>query len=126
MQWLGVDAERIHYAALLCRRAAARVDPPRGYCARSHHRGDDHARRSSFTAEFSRAQTILDGAQRLRSDLPFACKGGVCGTCRALVTDGAVDMRRNYALEPAEVEAGFVLTCQSYPTGARCAVDYDA
>ena len=52
-----------------------------------------------------RDQTILDAAQAARTDLPFACKGGVCGTCRALVTDGEVDMRRNYALEPDEVDA---------------------
>ena len=69
---------------------------------------------------------ILDAAQRVRADLPFACKGGVCGTCRALVTDGAVEMRRNYALEPKEVEAGFVLTCQSTPTTDRVTVDFDA
>jgi len=53
----------------------------------------------SATAPLSRAQTILDGAQVSRSDLPFACKGGVCGTCRALVREGEVDMRRNYELE---------------------------
>ncbi|MBP2339481.1 ring-1,2-phenylacetyl-CoA epoxidase subunit PaaE [Saccharothrix coeruleofusca] len=69
---------------------------------------------------------ILDAAQRVRSDLPFACKGGVCGTCRALVTEGAVDMRRNYALEPGEVAAGFVLTCQSVPATPRVTVDFDA
>jgi len=69
---------------------------------------------------------ILDAAQRVRADLPFACKGGVCGTCRALVVDGEVDMRRNYALEPREVAAGFVLTCQSVPTTERVSVDFDA
>ena len=69
---------------------------------------------------------ILDAAQRVRSDLPFACKGGVCGTCRALVVDGEVEMRRNYALEPREVEAGFVLTCQATPTTSRVTVDFDA
>jgi ring-1,2-phenylacetyl-CoA epoxidase subunit PaaE len=69
---------------------------------------------------------ILDAAQKVRSDLPFACKGGVCGTCRALVVDGAVEMRRNYALEPREVEAGFVLTCQSTPTTTSVTVDFDA
>jgi ring-1,2-phenylacetyl-CoA epoxidase subunit PaaE len=71
-------------------------------------------------------QSVLDGAAAMRSDLPFACKGGVCGTCRAKVTDGEVDMRRNYALEPAEVEAGFVLTCQSYPVGDSVTVDFEA
>jgi len=80
----------------------------------------------STTAALSREQTILDGAQGMRSDLPFACKGGVCGTCRARVVAGQADMRRNYALEPAEVEAGFVLTCQSYPVGDEVTVDFDA
>jgi ring-1,2-phenylacetyl-CoA epoxidase subunit PaaE len=80
----------------------------------------------SATAPMPRDQTILDAAQAARSDLPFACKGGVCGTCRALVRDGEVDMRRNYALEQAEVEAGFVLTCQSYPVSDCVTVDFDA
>lgn len=69
---------------------------------------------------------ILDAAQRVRADLPFACKGGVCGTCRALVVSGEVEMRRNYALEPREVEAGFVLTCQSVAVTSAVTVDYDA
>ncbi|MDH2429134.1 1,2-phenylacetyl-CoA epoxidase subunit PaaE [Sphaerisporangium sp. TRM90804] len=69
--------------------------------------------------------TVLEGAQRVRPDLPFACKGGVCGTCRARVTEGEVDMRRNFALESAEVEAGYVLTCQSLPASASVTVDFD-
>jgi ring-1,2-phenylacetyl-CoA epoxidase subunit PaaE len=69
---------------------------------------------------------ILDAAQRVRADLPFACKGGVCGTCRARVTEGSVRMRRNYALEQHELDAGFVLTCQALPTADRVTVDYDA
>ncbi|HYT10177.1 MAG TPA: 1,2-phenylacetyl-CoA epoxidase subunit PaaE [Mycobacteriales bacterium] len=68
---------------------------------------------------------ILDAAQRHRPDLPFACKGGVCGTCRAKLTRGEVRMRRNFALDPAEVEAGFVLTCQSLPVTDEVTVDYD-
>jgi ring-1,2-phenylacetyl-CoA epoxidase subunit PaaE len=80
----------------------------------------------SATVAVPRDQTVLDSAQAARSDLPFACKGGVCGTCRAKVTDGEVDMRRNYALEAAEIEAGFVLTCQSYPVGDAVTVDFDA
>lgn len=71
-------------------------------------------------------RTVLDSAQAVRADLPFACRGGVCGTCRARVTEGTVDLRRNYALEPHELAAGFVLTCQSYPRGDRVTVDYDA
>jgi ring-1,2-phenylacetyl-CoA epoxidase subunit PaaE len=69
---------------------------------------------------------VLDGALRARPDLPFACKGGVCGTCRARVTSGKVRMRRNFALEQAEVDAGFVLTCQSLPVTGELTVDYDA
>ncbi|MEV7738113.1 1,2-phenylacetyl-CoA epoxidase subunit PaaE [Streptomyces sp. NPDC088921] len=78
------------------------------------------------TSPLSRERTILDGAQRTRPDLPFACKGGVCGTCRAQVTDGKADMRRNYALEPAEVDAGYVLTCQTYPVSGTLIVDFDS
>jgi ring-1,2-phenylacetyl-CoA epoxidase subunit PaaE len=69
---------------------------------------------------------ILDAAQRIRPDLPFACKGGVCGTCRALVTEGQVTMRRNYALEQDEVDAGYALTCQALPVSDQITVDYDA
>ncbi|MER7011760.1 1,2-phenylacetyl-CoA epoxidase subunit PaaE [Saccharopolyspora sp. NPDC000359] len=69
---------------------------------------------------------VLDAAQRVRPDLPFACKGGVCGTCRAKVTCGEVRMRRNFALEDSEVDQGFVLTCQSLPTTDEVTIDFDA
>jgi ring-1,2-phenylacetyl-CoA epoxidase subunit PaaE len=80
----------------------------------------------STTTAIPRDTRILDGAQRARPDLPFACKGGVCGTCRAKVVDGEVNMLRNFALEPAEIAAGFVLTCQSVPVSDTITVDYDA
>jgi ring-1,2-phenylacetyl-CoA epoxidase subunit PaaE len=69
---------------------------------------------------------VLDGAQRARADLPFACKGGVCGTCRAVLRDGKVTMRRNFALEDAELAAGYILTCQSLPETDALTVDYDS
>ncbi len=78
------------------------------------------------TSPMPKAEAILDAAGRTRTDLPFACKGGVCGTCRALVREGEVDMRRNYALDEDEVERGFVLTCQSHPVSDTVTVDYDA
>lgn len=78
------------------------------------------------TSPMPRDTTILDSVQAQRGDVPFACKGGVCGTCRAQVVDGEVDMVRNYALEDDEVERGFVLTCQSFPLGERVTVDFDA
>ncbi|MDR7385557.1 1,2-phenylacetyl-CoA epoxidase subunit PaaE [Promicromonospora iranensis] len=80
----------------------------------------------STTSAMPQDKRLLDAAQEVRADLPFACKGGVCGTCRARVRDGAVDMVRNYALEPEEVAAGFVLTCQTFPVGDAVTVDFDA
>ncbi len=77
-------------------------------------------------AAMPRDRSILDSAAATRNDLPFACKGGVCGTCRALACDGEVDMRRNYALGDDEVERGFVLTCQTFPVGDAVTVDFDA
>jgi len=80
----------------------------------------------STTTAMQRDMTILDSAQLVRTDLPFACKGGVCGTCRARVCAGEVDMVRNYALEDHEVAADFVLTCQTFPVGDAVTVDFDA
>jgi ring-1,2-phenylacetyl-CoA epoxidase subunit PaaE len=77
-------------------------------------------------APMPKGNSILDSAAAIRADLPFACKGGVCGTCRAHLTNGAVDMRRNYALDDDEIERGFVLTCQSYPVSDAVTVDFDA
>lgn len=70
-------------------------------------------------------ESILNAALRVRPDVPFACAGGVCGTCRAKLVSGTVDMEENYALEPEEVDAGYVLTCQSRPTTPEVTVDYD-
>lgn len=69
--------------------------------------------------------SILDAALKAGADLPYACKGGVCSTCRAKVEEGEVDMLINYALEPDEVEAGFVLTCQAYPKTDQVTVNFD-
>lgn len=80
----------------------------------------------NVTGALPRDESILDAGEQLRSDLPFACKGGVCGTCRAKVTFGDVDMRRNYALEDNEVAASFVLTCQTFPLSDTVTVDFDA
>jgi ring-1,2-phenylacetyl-CoA epoxidase subunit PaaE len=80
----------------------------------------------SSTATVPAGTPILDGVQRVRPDLPFACKGGVCGTCRARLTAGEVTMRRNYALEQEELDAGYILTCQSLPATEKITVDYDA
>ncbi|EWT06721.1 phenylacetic acid degradation protein [Intrasporangium chromatireducens Q5-1] len=73
----------------------------------------------------SREEVVLDAVLRVRSDAPFSCTNGVCGTCRARLVSGEVQMDRNYALEPDEVARGLVLTCQSHPVTDEVTLDYD-
>ncbi|AGF73727.1 1,2-phenylacetyl-CoA epoxidase subunit PaaE [Corynebacterium halotolerans] len=80
----------------------------------------------SVDSPVSAKETILNAALRARPDVPFACAGGVCGTCRAKVVEGEYEMDENYALEPDEVADGYVLTCQTRPKGDCLTVDYDA
>jgi len=82
---------------------------------------DGRAVDTRMTAETS----ILDAALRVRSELPFSCKGGMCATCKGRIEEGKVRMAKNYALVDAEVEAGFVLTCQAHPVTDRVVVRYD-
>jgi len=82
---------------------------------------DGRTRRVPFTGE-----NILDSARASGLPAPFACKAGVCATCRAKVTKGKVEMAVHYGLTDEEVADGYVLTCQSVPVGDGVAVDYDA
>lgn len=82
----------------------------------------DGKRRDVPVAE---GEAILDAALRAGVDLPYACKGGMCSTCRAKVVDGQAAMDLNYSLEKWETDAGYVLTCQARPTTERVVVDYD-
>jgi ring-1,2-phenylacetyl-CoA epoxidase subunit PaaE len=123
---LGVDAWRIHRELFW-----VGDEPPAEAIHEEVPEGDGatvtvtlDGRSSTFTVPAG--TPILDGAQRIRPDLPFACKSGVCGTCRAKITHGEVAMRRNYALEENEVTSGYVLTCQALPRADDIAVDYDA
>jgi ring-1,2-phenylacetyl-CoA epoxidase subunit PaaE len=70
-------------------------------------------------------ESILDAALRAGMDLPFACKGGMCSTCRAKLVEGEAHMEVNYSLEPWELKAGFILTCQARPVSDKVVVDYD-
>ena len=80
----------------------------------------------SFDFELSqKGDAILDAALKHGADLPYACKGGVCCTCRAKLIEGEVDMEVNYGLEPDEIEQGFILTCQSHPKSEKVVVDFD-
>ncbi|MGP5241632.1 1,2-phenylacetyl-CoA epoxidase subunit PaaE [Corynebacterium flavescens] len=81
---------------------------------------------TSVASPVSAHESLLNAALRVRSDVPFACAGGVCGTCRAKVIEGEVEMDENYALEADELAAGYVLTCQSHPTTPRVVLDFDA
>jgi ring-1,2-phenylacetyl-CoA epoxidase subunit PaaE len=123
---LGVDRDRIHRELFYVEEEppaeATHAEAPAGPGAEVTVLLDGR----SSTATVAPGTPILDGAQRVRPDLPFACKGGVCGTCRALLVKGEVTMRRNYALEREELEAGYVLTCQARPASDQITVDYDA
>jgi ring-1,2-phenylacetyl-CoA epoxidase subunit PaaE len=82
----------------------------------------DGKRREVPVAE---GEAILDAALRAGMDLPFACKGGMCSTCRAKLVEGEAQMEVNYSLEPWELKAGYILTCQARPCSEKVVVDYD-
>jgi len=82
-------------------------------------------KRKEFALAYD-GESILDAATRHGADLPYSCKSGVCCTCRAKLREGKVEMAENYSLEPWEVEAGYVLTCQSRPLTERVVIDFDA
>jgi ring-1,2-phenylacetyl-CoA epoxidase subunit PaaE len=84
---------------------------------------DGRKRRVPFSAE---AGNILDSARLAGLPAPFACKAGVCATCRARIVSGRVEMAARYGLTDEEIAAGYVLTCQSVPKGEGLEVDYDA
>jgi ring-1,2-phenylacetyl-CoA epoxidase subunit PaaE len=81
--------------------------------------GDEHV------IELQDNEAILEAALRVGLDAPYACQGGSCCTCRALLQEGKVEMAVNYALSASEVKQGFILTCQSRPTTASVVVNYD-
>ncbi len=73
----------------------------------------------------SDGDSVLDAAVKAGADLPYACKGGVCCTCKARILEGSARMDVNYALEEDEVEAGYILTCQAHPTSEKLVVSFD-
>jgi ring-1,2-phenylacetyl-CoA epoxidase subunit PaaE len=105
-------------------RSAPPADPPAGEGTGTEVTIILDGRSSSFT--MGRGERVLDAALRVRGELPYACRGGVCSTCRAKLVEGQVTMAQNWALEPDELAAGYVLTCQSSPVTDRLTVDYDA
>jgi ring-1,2-phenylacetyl-CoA epoxidase subunit PaaE len=80
----------------------------------------------TFTFKLPYGQAnLLDAAMREGADLPFACKGGVCCTCKARLLEGEVEMERNYGLAKEEVAAGFILSCQAFPKSDKVTIDFD-
>ncbi|MBD3941869.1 phenylacetate-CoA oxygenase/reductase subunit PaaK [Microbacterium sp. NEAU-LLC] len=128
---LGVDSAHVRYE-LFTPADGPRDEPGPG--APVLIREDEPVTRIEFTLDgqsqsvdspVAARESILTAALRVRPDVPFACAGGVCGTCRARLLQGSVTMTENYALEPDELERGYVLTCQSHPTTDAVVVDYD-
>lgn len=78
------------------------------------------------TFDLAPGDSILEGALQVRGDTPYACMGGACGTCRAKLVDGTAEMDQNFALGQDDLDAGYILTCQSHPTSPYVAVNYDA
>jgi ring-1,2-phenylacetyl-CoA epoxidase subunit PaaE len=124
----GVAGERIHqelfHVGALPAAAAADKAAPAAAGGRSTVTVKLDGRATTFELG-QRAEPILEAVLRVRQDAPYACKGGVCGTCRAKLLDGTVGMERNFALEPDEIVRGYVLTCQSHPTSEKVVLDYD-
>jgi ring-1,2-phenylacetyl-CoA epoxidase subunit PaaE len=123
---LGLAPERIHVERFVSA-FGGRPRPPRvvGLDAPPAHVATvivDGKRREVPVAS---GEAIIDAALRAGIDLPFACKGGMCCTCRAKLIEGSAEMAVNYSLQPWELDAGYILTCQAHPTSERVVVDYD-
>ena len=122
---LGMNAAAIHierYGVPREVRSAVVPDSPRQGAARVTLIMDGHRQTFDMPAD---SDNIVDAAAECGIELPYSCKGGVCATCRTFLREGEVEMRTNYALEPWEVEKGFVLACQSRPVTEIITIDYD-
>ncbi len=123
---LGMDAAHVHSERFGVPRGAAKARPGAAVKAADHATVtvvmDGH--KKSFEMHRDDAN-IVDAAAAHGIDLPYSCKGGVCATCRCHVRDGEVTMAANYGLEQWEVEAGYVLACQSRPVSDSILLDYD-
>jgi ring-1,2-phenylacetyl-CoA epoxidase subunit PaaE len=123
---LGVSADRVHVERFVSglggkprpKTVIAPEAPPKAIASLIV----DGKRRDVPVAD---GEAILDAALRAGVDLPYACRGGMCSTCRARIVEGETQMDVNYSLEPWELQAGFVLTCQAHPISDRVVVDYD-
>lgn len=120
----GVPAERIHVEYFSTDGSPIATRPP--YSADTQEANVDIVLNGSHHSIPVRGgESIVDAGLRAGLEMPYSCRGGMCCTCRAKVTDGEVRMDTNYSLEPWELEAGYVLTCQSHPVTAKVTLDFD-
>ncbi|MFD7166154.1 2Fe-2S iron-sulfur cluster-binding protein [Streptomyces violascens] len=122
LRGLGVDRNRIHQEIFHVDAAPAPLATP---AAPAHATLTATLDGRSGNWPVQEGETLLETVLRARADAPYACKGGVCGTCRAFLVKGEVRMERNFALEPEETEAGYVLACQSHPATGEVELDFD-
>ncbi|MFF5449026.1 2Fe-2S iron-sulfur cluster-binding protein [Streptomyces sp. NPDC012888] len=122
---LGVDRGRIHEEIFHVDGTPATAAPATGSVSASHSRVTARLDGRSGSWPVQDGESLLDAVLRNRADAPYACKGGVCGTCRAFLVRGEVRMDRNFALEEEETEAGFVLACQSHAVSEEVEIDFD-
>ena len=126
---LGVEKKKIHmelFTSMTSKMYTKTAPPKKDFDPTKESRITITVDGSSFDIELGYGgKSILDAAQQSGADVPFACKGGVCATCKAKVLEGEVDMEVNYALEEDEVKDGYILTCQSHPRSERVVVDFD-
>lgn len=127
----GIEEQHIHYELFGSSAEDARKAVEKHHARAREHKGlvsdvsvisSGREYRFELTAD---GGNILDAGLDNGVDLPFSCKGGVCATCKAKLVEGKVDMDRNQALQPDEIEQGYILTCQSHPISKRVVVDYD-
>ena len=119
----GVDPARVHTELFHADAPPPRAPREGGPAGAATVLAELHGRTTTLSVDPDGA-AVLDALLAVRPDAPYACKGGVCGTCRARVTSGAVEMDVNYALEPDEIAAGVVLTCQAHPTTPEVRLTY--
>ncbi|MEV7090203.1 2Fe-2S iron-sulfur cluster-binding protein [Streptomyces sp. NPDC093085] len=126
LRGLGVRRNRIHEEIFHVDEApATAATPPPGARTPAHTTLTATLAGRSGAWPVQDGESLLETVLRARADAPYACKGGVCGTCRAYLVAGEVRMDRNFALEPEETDAGYVLACQSHPVTAEVELDFD-
>lgn len=125
----GVNEEHIHFELFTIPGInKSTVDTPPSTATEDSPKAQVSVKLDGITYDFQLAyndQTILDAALNAGADAPYACKGGVCTTCKAKLLEGQVEMDAHWGLEQDEIDDGYILTCQSHPITEKVVVDYD-